>query len=319
MASVRCATIVAVTLLALLTIAPLAVGPVQAQMIPVTACGQTLSAPGLYQLTGNIGPCPSNGVNITSSNVTFDLGNFTISGDPAICSTSIVYDGISVSGPVSGVVIMGGTVASFNDGVDLGFVTDSAVKGVVVKDACFFGIAVGNSQKIKLNGNLITGAGLDGVEIGGTSAQITVKGNSILSNLRFGVLVETDHNKIMGNKINNNGVGGQGGGVDILVGDRNKIAGNSVSNNNNFGILLDTNRNVVKSNSVNGNVQSGISVGTLGASKNKITSNTATGNGLVDLEDVNPACDSNTWTGNTFATDLVAGLPDGGPGTGCIQ
>jgi parallel beta-helix repeat protein len=135
------------------------------------------------------------------------------------------------------------------------------------------------------------------VEIGGTSTQIIVKGNSILSNLRFGVLVETDHNKIMGNKIDNNGVGGQGGGVDIHVGDRNKIAGNSV----------------------NGNVQRGISVSTLGASKNKITSNTATGNGSVDLEDVNPACDSNTWTGNTFATDLVAGLPDGGPGTGCIQ
>jgi len=319
MASGRCAAIVAATLLALSIAGQPAVGPAQAQMIPVTACGQTLSAPGTYQLAGNIGPCPGNGVNITSSNVTFTLGNFTISGDPALCSVGAVYDGINVSGPVSGVVIREGTITSFNDGVDLAFVTGSAVKGVVVKDSCFFGIAVGNSQKIKLNGNLITGAGLDGVGISGTSAQIAVKGNSILSNLRFGVLVETAHNRIMGNKINDNGVGGLGGGVSIHVGDRNKISGNTVSNNDTFGIALDTNHNVVKSNSVNGNAQSGISVSTLGATQNKVTSNTVTGNGSVDLEDVNPACDSNTWSGNTFATDLVAGVSDGGPGTGCIQ
>jgi parallel beta-helix repeat protein len=319
MASVRRATIVAVTLLALLIIAPLAAGPAQAQTIAVTACGQTLGAPGTYQLTGNIGPCPANGVNITSSNVTFKMANFIISGDPAVCSTSIAYDGISVVGPVSGVVITEGTITSFNDGVDLGFVTDSAVKGVVVKDACFFGIAVGNSQRIKVSGNLITGAGIDGVGIGGTSTQVTVTGNSILSNARFGVLVETTRNKIIGNKINDNGTGGQGGGVNILVGDRNKITGNTISNNNTFGVVLNTNRNVVKGNTANGNVQSGISVGTLGASKNKVTINKATGNGLVDLDDVNPACDSNTWTGNSFATDLVAGVSDGGPGTGCIQ
>jgi parallel beta-helix repeat protein len=306
-------------LLALSIMTPPSAGAVSPQMTPVTACGQTLSAPGSYELTNNIGPCPASGVNITSSNVKFYLRNFIISGDPAVCSSAITYDGINVIGPVSNVLIIGGTITSFNDGIDLAFVTDSAVNGVVVQGSCFFGVAVGNSQKVRISGNLITGAGVDGVGIGGTSGQITVKGNSILTNVRFGVLVETDRNKIMGNKINDNGTGGQGGGVDIHVGERNKIKSNMISNNNTFGVLLRTDRSMVRGNTVNGNAQVGISVGVLGASKNKITNNTATGNGPLDLQDVNPACDSNTWTNNTFATDEVAGVSDGGPGVGCIQ
>lgn len=318
MASLRGVTIVAAMLLALSIIALPAVAPA-GPMIPVTACGQTLGAPGMYQLTSNIGPCPANGVNITSSNVTFNLGNFTISGDPSICSNTITYDGINVSGPVSNVAIIGGTITSFNDGIDLSFVTSSAVNGVVVQDSCFFGVAVGNSQKVRISGNLITGVGIDGVGIGGSSTQIVVKGNSILTNVRFGVLVETDRNKIMGNKINGNGTTGQGGGVDIHVGERNKIKGNTISNNNTFGVLLRTNHSLVRNNAINGNSQVGVSVGVLGASRNKVIENTATGNGSLDLQDVNPACDSNTWSGNTFATDEVAGVSDGGPGVGCIQ
>jgi hypothetical protein len=46
--------------------------------------------------------------------------------------------------------------------------------------------------------------------------------------------------------------------------------------------------------------------------------NTAAGNSVVDLNDGN-ACNLNTWASNTFATDQVAGLSDGGPGVGCIQ
>ena len=173
MATLKGVTLVALVLFALSIFAPPAVGPAQAQMIAVTACGQTLGAPGMYQLVTDIGPCPSNGVNITSSNVTFDLGNFTISGDPGTCSVNITYDGILVSGPVSGVKIMNGTISSFNDGVDLSFVTSSSVHGVVIKDACFFGVAVGNSQKVSVSGNMITGAGTDGVGIGGSSTQVS--------------------------------------------------------------------------------------------------------------------------------------------------
>jgi parallel beta-helix repeat protein len=56
-----------------------------------------------------------------------------------------------------------------------------------------------------------------------------------------------------------------------------------------------------------------------GATGNTLTKNTALGNTGLDLADGNANCDSNTWAQNTFVTDQVAGLPDGGPGTGCIQ
>ena len=319
MATLKNVTLVALVLVALSIFAPPTAAPAQAQMIPVTACGQTLSAPGKYQLNNDIGPCPGNGVNITSSNVTFDLQDFTISGDPAVCSVNITYDGINVSGPVSGVKIMHGSISGFNDGVDLSFVTDSSVNGVVITNACFFGVTVGNSQKVTVSGNTINSAGLDGVEIGGSSTQVAVKGNTIRFNGRFGVLVETDRNKIMGNKINDNGTEDVGGGVDIHVGERNKIKGNTISVNAPFGVLLRTNRSVVSNNTINGNTQVGVTVGVLGAGKNKIKGVTATGNGVVDLQDVNPACGTNTWSGNTFVTDEVAGAPDGGPGAGCIR
>ena len=52
---------------------------------------------------------------------------------------------------------------------------------------------------------------------------------------------------------------------------------------------------------------------------NNLQGNTTLTNRDFDLEDDNAGCDSNTWTDNEFATDLVAGASDGGPGTGGIQ
>jgi len=91
---------------------------------------------------------------------------------------------------------------------------------------------------------------------------------------------------------------------------------------NSFGIALfpglgSATGNLVQGNTANGNAE-GILVFT-GATSNTVQLNTATGNSDVDLTDVNSSCDSNTWTNNTFVTDRVDGVPDGGPGVGCIQ
>jgi hypothetical protein len=40
--------------------------------------------------------------------------------------------------------------------------------------------------------------------------------------------------------------------------------------------------------------------------------------GSSDMADATPGCASNVWTGNSFETDLVAGVSGGGPGVGCI-
>jgi hypothetical protein len=58
----------------------------------------------------------------------------------------------------------------------------------------------------------------------------------------------------------------------------------------------------------------------LDCTSNSIHRNTALTNHTFDLGDLNPACDGNAWSDNhEYATDHVAGGPDGRPGAGCIQ
>ena len=52
---------------------------------------------------------------------------------------------------------------------------------------------------------------------------------------------------------------------------------------------------------------------------NAIQGNTSTKNRDWDMGDQNPGCDSNAWSNNRFVTDVVAGVPDGGPNSGCIR
>lgn len=113
--------------------------------------------------------------------------------------------------------------------------------------------------------------------------------------------------------------------------DGNIIRGNSTSGNEN-GVSLGcpsvctlislptvgADNNIVQSNTSLTNFNDGIQVGGANTS-NVLQGNTALTNLGVDLEDVNPACDANIWKGNTFVTDRVAGVPDGGPAAGCIR
>jgi parallel beta-helix repeat protein len=310
MSMTRRAVGVAGVLVVLSIVAPPGAGPAQAQPIPVTACDQTLNTPGAYQLVGNLGPCAGNGVNITASGVTFDLAGFTISGDRAACGGYVT--GINIEGPISDVLVFGGTVVNFNDGVGVHTVTKSQVKELDVMDACSFGIAVYSSRRVKLIGNRVTGAWW-GVRIDDLSKAILLKSSDVSGSQIIGVGT-ANRNKIRNNQIHGNGTDGL-----RVFGQRNKLLGNTV-NGNAFGISLSApaSANVVRGNTSNGNVGSGIWV-ERGAGSNLIESNTALGNPRADLEDMNPGCDANTWNGNTFVTDLVDTMPDGGPGVGCIQ
>ena len=313
--SVKRSVLVASVIVALGVLALPGAWPAQAQPIPVTTCGQTLGAPGVYQLVGDLGPCPGDGVTITSSGVTFDLAGFTISGDPATCS-SPYGTGIDIKGPVSDVLVSGGAVVGFLDGVGVYAVTDSRVTNVATTIPCRGGIWVENSRRVKLIGNKVTGAGFFGVRFDHSSERILLKSSEISGSFNDGVFIASlsSRNKIRRNKIQGNG----GDGVEIFS-ERNKIVGNTV-NGNNFGISLSApaSANLVRGNTTNGHPGSGIWVG-VGAGGNLIESNTALNNGRADLEDLNPGCDTNTWTANTFVTDLVDTVPDGGPGVGCIQ
>jgi len=285
---------------------------------PGGGCAQTLGAAGEYVLTGDL-HCSGtfgNGINITASNVVFHLAGHTISS--ADCDLTKNITGIFVQGGISNVLIDGGTVSGFNDGIFLS-ATSSRVRGMKSTGACAFGIAI-SGQNSQVDTSVVTASHLDGIGIQVASG-VLITANDISGNFRVGVGISNfaNNNTVAGNVIDNNGVAaGEQGGVAIFNGKNNLISGNTV--NNNFdGILIGSPGNVVENNSVNGSVGKGangvgISIAVAGAST-VIKGNTVLGSSQADMSDGNSKCGSDLWQNNTFQTAVVAG----GPNPGCIQ
>lgn len=294
----------------------------QAQLIPVTTCGQNLSAAGEYVLMNDlncIAPTGDfDGVRITASNVVFHLAGRTISSP--VCDQSRNITGIFVIGGITNVQVDGGNVSGFNDGIVLSS-SNSSVNGMQVSGACQSGIGV-QSTNNRLEKNTVTGNG-DGVSLVSTRNTI-VRCNYFSNNTRNGVTVSGtgttsnfgDANIIEDNIINNNGsVGGYG--VAIFNGSYNIVRDNAVNHNLN-GILINTPNNLVRKNTVNGSSDVGISIGSFGT-PSVVRGNTVLGSGNTDMTDDSAGCGANTWRNNTFRTDLVVGVTDGGMNFGCIR
>jgi len=291
---------------------------------PADGCDQTLSVPGEYVLTGNL-PCTGSvsGVRIASSDVTFHLAGHTISNET--CDDSQTFAGIFVEGGFSNVEVEGGTVRGFNDGIILSS-SNSRLRGMTVQNACTFGIAVQGANNRVLT-NVVTGSGSDGIMLSPASGAL-IAANYCTGNKRAGVALSAsaDNNLIVKNILNGNGGSGEGYGVAIFNGTRNVIR-NNAANYNDVGIRIASAvnpggspalRNQVFDNTVSGNSHLGIWVQEEG-SPSVIKFNRVLGSGDADMFDDSPGCGANVWRRNTFLTDLMAGLPDGGPGAGCIR
>jgi parallel beta-helix repeat protein len=291
----------------------LAAGSASAQN-QVNTCGQTLAQPGVYVLATDL-DCSgtfANGINITASNVTFHLGNHTLSSTD--CDMRREIYGIFVPRDVSNVKIDGGIVRGFVDGVVL-FSSKSHVSAMTVTGACLFGIAVQNDgNSVTTNRvNHVSGYGI-GLQVA-TNTHITA--NDISNNVcGVGLSNHANHNFITYNILSGNGAG-SGCGVRVNFGTDNIVANNAFDGNFS-GILLEDAGNTARDNTIRGSVNSGIAVSSNGSPGNVIH-NTVLGSGVADMSDASPSCGANTWTRNTFDTDLVNGVPDGGPHAGCIR
>lgn len=311
-----------------LTVPPVLAGPnpPPAQPVnPADGCGQTLpkttdNGTREYVLTGDLAcGAGQNGIIITTSNVKFHLGGHTIS-NPS-CDHSLEMIGIFVQGGTSGVLVEGGTASGFNNGVVVSSLNDSHVIGMTVKNACLYGIAVAtnvsimvppNKPRNSVERNVVTSS-THGVAL--VPARNTLVAANDLSGNVVGILVSAENasdNWIMDNIINSN----TQLGVHIANGSNNHLRHNSFNWNAN-GIMLAHPGNSVLENKVNGSANTGISIETTGA-KSTVRRNTVLGSGVTDMSDGSAACDGNVWRNNTFETDLVAGVTDGGPGAGCI-
>ena len=249
---------------------------------------------------------------------------------PSVCdfqTTAATQAGIRAEGSFNHVLINGGTVTGFEDGIRLvgtpsGLLAAFTVSAMTVTDNCAFGVVAAFAQNGEIATSDVTGNGLDGIalvaaSVGGVAPfiqNITVEENHVSGNARFGIIDEGKNTVIGRNIVNANAALFTGAGVPIF-GNDNTIAVNSANNTNvllgtvgAFGIILEqgVQGNVVTGNTANGNV-TGIDI-EANAASNMVKGNIAHGNGSADLQDANPACGSNTWKADNFDTALVAGV-----------
>jgi large repetitive protein len=208
------------------------------------------------------------------------------------------------------------------DGIEINLSSNNTVSNnTVVQNGPFSGIGVlgdAANPATPSSGNVITGNRVvnndvahdgvnedDGIRVEGPNAtNNTVQGNTVRGNGLDGIALFADQltgfpnsgNTVAGNIVEGNGFHDKGhrkGDGIVLFGvpANPNVHGADASN--------------VRDNTVHSNAANGIRV----ASKsNTITSNDATGNaafpGVVafDLNDQNPDCDANSWTGNVFNT-----------------
>ena len=285
---------------------------------PADGCGQTLpkatdNGTKEYVLTGDLACSGAvSGVIIAASDVVFHLAGHTISN--TTCDLNVTFGGIFVQGGISGVQIDGGTVSGFNDGIILSS-SNSRVRSMRVANACVFGMAV-SGQNNRIETSVVTASGVDGIGLGQASGTV-VTANDISGNARVGVDISnfSNANIVENNLINNNGTT-EGYGVAIFNGTNNLIRGNAVNGNVN-GIGIDSPGNLARDNTVSGSTNTGIAISTVGA-PSTVRRNSVLGSGVTDMSDGSANCGTNIWRHNTFHTDLVVGVADGGPGAGCI-
>jgi hypothetical protein len=277
----------------------------------ITTCSQTLSTPGTYVLKTDL-TCPgaTTGVVINASNVTLHLVGHTITGDA--CNGN----GIVVNGGFTGITVDGGTVRGFIDGIVL-YSANSRVTAMTVTKACTFGLAISGTSN-QVDTSSVTLSGMDGIGIGAASG-IVIRSNYIADNARVGVDISNGSSKtvVQSNIISRNGLTSGQGGVALFNGAGNVITGNSLDGNFN-GIEVEAPSNTVSGNVLRNTVQTGIFVTSVGT-PSSVISNVVYGSGFVDMSDDSPTCGTDTWQKNSFLTDLAGGVPNGGPGVGCIQ
>lgn len=277
----------------------------------VTTCGQILSSAGEYVLMNDLNCTAATGdivgVQITASNVTFHLAGYTISSP--VCDQSRNITGIFAIGGIVKVRVDGGNVSGFNDGVQLS-ASNSVVKGIQVSGACASGIGVqGASNRVEKN--TLTG-NVDGVLLVNAVGSF-VRSNYLSGNTRGATISGSS----TGNVVEDNIISGNNSfGVSVFNGSGNIVRDNAVNDNQN-GIFIDSPNNRVLDNILSRSFDVGISIGTNG-SPSIVRRNTVYRSGNADMTDDSAGCGGNIWRNDSFETDLVAGIPDGGPGVGCI-
>ena len=312
--------------------------------VNAAGCGTTFDTPGeQLRLTADLN-CAGTAVIIAADDVHFNLRGFTISKTGAAGGFGIDVGSCAAT---SGVHINHGTVTGFIIGIYLCNATNARVNGMTVTGN-HDGIALSGSDNNKINGSFVSGNTIVGVVLhdsdgntlhtmeinengesvgapniiviyGGCGVELiasndnAITSSDIIGNAQCGVIIDGDSegNTINSNIVNENDLFlGNLTGIEVL-GSNNTIRGNTV-NGNSTGIAVLGSNNLIRGNTSNNNFLDGIAVLTvLGASGNRIQSNTASGNRINDLADYFDAVRAaNTWKSNN-GVNLFRGCENG--------
>ena len=292
-----------IRLLALAAFASLWIVTAQAPASHV-ACGDTLTAETVLDedltCTGNTG------LVLGGDDFTLWLNGHTITGPGAEVEGS---DGIADDGTArSGVVIRGGTISGFQDGIDLD-ASHSDVKGLQV-DAGALGIAVRGDDNF-IYSNTTDFAGFTGIEVVGNNTYMW--GNHVTGTPEDGIVSDGNNPRLVFNSVDScvfdgmvvvgyaqgivarNTITGCDIGIDPsgtgLKVQHNDVPGNCI------GLFIDDPAALVRFNTANGNCDTGIVSAQAGAT---LTGNTANDNGQIGIDAVVNTVDGggNTATGN---------------------
>ncbi len=281
------------------------------------SCGQTITRSTV--LSGDVGPCPGNGIVAGADHIVLDLNGHRIFGAPQTGRGAGVYLLAR-----TGVTVLNGTVSSFNGGVVVEGGSRNTVLGVVARDNFGGsgtdygdGILMESSSNNRIIGNrAIHNGPFSGIGIvsdidsdhprttAGTSTGNQIVANTVVDNNvgrsaqlddNDGIRVEPDSpgNTIVGNRVSGSGLDGvslfRASGQSVIAG--NVLTANGFDNpvgRHGDGIILfnlaDHNR--VEGNVATGNAANGIQVRgpvrtTAGSTDNLLVGNTAVGNGQL--------------------------------------
>lgn len=107
------------------------------------SCGSVITQD--TTLSSDIGPCPGEGIIIAADNITLDLNNHTISGNPEV-RVSPDKAGV-VLRQVSGVTVQHGTIEQFDAGVAIMGGGGNAIRGVTAQDNVNYRIVTGRDSQ----------------------------------------------------------------------------------------------------------------------------------------------------------------------------
>ena len=177
---------------------------------PISSLPYTISQSGYYYVTRNLfGGTGQDGITITASNVTLDLGGFTLFGGTS------PQNGIVASGPRY-VTVRNGNVRGWSYGINVS-VTYSRIEHVRATNNTVTGIVISGESTVEdcvasingLDGIVATTATVrrctvsENGQAGILSNDRTViEGNRITFNPGYGLFVQGDFNNIRGNEMN---------------------------------------------------------------------------------------------------------------------